>query len=165
MEIVEYAIKWCKAEVFSGKVFLIYGIMILIAAICLRVMGNTPIFKSIFIPLIVVSALHMATGVGMIKEYTTRQKSYTIAANSNIEEFKKTEHTNIDKFIKSYYPAIRIFNIVSIIVALILIYVLATPIGKSIGIGIIITVLSLLVMDYFSEERSLNYRNFLENKM
>lgn len=165
MEILEYAIKWCKAEVVSGKVFLIYGIMILIAAICLRVIGNAPMFKSIFIPLIVVSALHITAGGFMIKEYTSRQKAYTISANANIEAFKKTEHTNIDTFIKSYYPAIRIVNIVGIVIALLLIYALATPIGKSIGIGIIITVLSLLVMDYFSEERSHNYRNFLENKM
>ena len=108
MEIVEYAIKWCKAGVLSGKVFLIYGIMLLIAAICLRVIGNAPMFKSIFIPLLVVSTLHKVAGGFMIKEYTARQKAYAISAIANSEAFKKTEHTNIDAFIKSYYPAIRI---------------------------------------------------------
>jgi len=128
-------------------------------------MGNTPQFKAAFIPLVVVSILHLATGFGMILEYTSRQKAYAISAEANIEEFTKTEHKNIDKFIKSYYPAIRIVNIVFIIGALLLIYIVATPIGKSIGIGIIITILSVLIMDYFSEERSHDYRNFLERQI
>lgn len=65
MEILKISTDWAKDEVFSSKIFILFGMLFLLAAIGYWQLGKTTTAKAFVLPLFVASLLILAGGVGL----------------------------------------------------------------------------------------------------
>ncbi|MEN2400189.1 hypothetical protein GKZ90_0010395 [Flavobacterium sp. MC2016-06] len=163
MEFIKHTIQWCKGEIFEGKMVLLFGILFLIISLSFWKFGTTPNAKASIIPVLVVALLHIGTGVSMIINNRNRQNQYTVEFNANADNFKKSEIERTENFIK-WYPKLRYFSLGLIITGFLLVALITTPMWRSIGLCIMITAFSLIIIDYFSEERAHHYHSILISK-
>lgn len=74
MEILKISTDWAKDEVFSSKIFILFGMLFLLAAIGYWQLGKTITAKAFVLPLFVASLLILAGGVGL---FITNKKRVT----------------------------------------------------------------------------------------
>lgn len=160
MELIKHTIQWLKGEIFEGKMILLFGLLLLILTFCFWKFGTTTNAKAIIFPLLLLSLLHIGTGVSMITNNINRQSKYIELHRENVEKFRQDELKRTESFIK-LYPMIRYFSIAFIITGILLFTLLPSPTWKSIGLCVIILGFSLIIIDYFSEERALLYHKVL----
>lgn len=163
MELIKHSIQWCKGEIFEGKMILLFGILFLVITLCLWKFGSTPNTKATIIPLLVVALLHIGTGSSSIYGNSKRQSEYTIAFNANPSDFKESEIKRTENFIK-WYPNLRYLSLALIIAGFVLVAFIAAPTWRSIGLCIMLSAFSIIIIDYFSEERAHQYHNVLVAK-
>jgi uncharacterized membrane protein len=161
MDFVQHTIDWCKGEIFEAKIILIFGVFLVIAAV-LFYFGNTPNAKAMFYTLLVVGTLFVIGGGYMWNVNPKRIADSKIQFQENPLEFIQAEKARAENFI-SWYPKTRyIIGVVGILGIAFSIF-WATPIGRAIGIGLLIITLATYVIDYFSEERAeVYYEHILE---
>lgn len=163
MDLLKHTIQWCKGEIFEGKMVVLFGILFLIISLCFWKFGTTANAKATIFPLLIVALLHIGTGISMFINNTNRQNEYTTAFNSNQENFIKSEIARTENFIK-WYPALRYFSLGLIFVGFLLVALLTIPTWRSIGLCIMLLAFSLIIIDYFSEERAHHYHSILVGK-
>ncbi len=62
MDLIGYAIDWCRGEIFEGNMAFLYGTVILIVSMAFWKIGQTPYAKGVTIPLALVAILFMTGG-------------------------------------------------------------------------------------------------------
>lgn len=162
MEFIDHAIDWCKGEIFEGKLILLFGLLVIIAAILFFKFGGTPNAKAMLFPLLILGLLFTIMGGGIAYNNNKRIIEYQKAYEEDAEAFVLSEKERADNFI-SWYPKTRwIFAIIGIIgIAMNIFW--ATPLMRAIGVTLIILLLSTYVIDHFSEERAdTYYKHILE---
>ena len=137
-----------------------FGIFTIILAIVFWKIGTTPAAKGMLYPLVFVGLLYSVTGAGMIANNNKRINEYTLAYKNNPTQFVESEKERKEGFI-SWYPKTRyIFGGLAILGIIFSIY-WATPIGRAIGISLILMTLATYVVDHFSEERAEVYHKHI----
>ena len=139
---------------------LLFGILFLAITGSFWKFGHTINAKAMIIPLFVISILHIGTGAAMIYNNTKRQDVYSNAFKTSPENFKQSEIQRTEGFIK-LYPLTRYFTLAMMIIGFFLFVFLASPTWKSIGLCIMLLGFSVIIIDYFSEERAFQYHNEL----
>lgn len=162
MDLIKHTIQWCKGEIFEGKMILLFGLLLLIITFSFWKFGYTINEKALIIPMLVLSLLHIGTGITMIYSNTHKQNDYTTSYNKEPEKFRQSELVRAQGFIK-YYPLTRYFSIGLILGGFLLFVLLSKATGKSIGLCVMVLGFSVIVIDYFSEERAYTYQNALLN--
>lgn len=158
MEFITYTQNWIKGEIFEARLILVFALVLIVSALLFFKTGTTPNAKAMFYPLLVAGLLSAVIGGGMIYNNNKRLVTFTEAYQSNKSEFVKSEKERTNEFI-SWYPTTR-YIFAGLGIAGILIFLFwSTPIGRSIGISMIILTLSTFVIDHFSEERAELYHN------
>ena len=64
MEILKTATEWAKAEVFSGQIFIFFGVLFFLGALGFWQLGKTELAKAYIFPTLVAGALLLAAGLG-----------------------------------------------------------------------------------------------------
>ncbi len=160
MEFIDHAIAWCKGEIFEARLILLFGILVIISAILFYKVGTTPGAKAMLVPLFVVGIMFSAIGSGMLYSNPKRILEFESAYSGNPQAFVKSEKERTDNFI-SWYPKTR-YIITGVGIMGILIFLFwAAPIGRAIGISLIIIMLATFVVDHFSEERAEIYHKHI----
>jgi len=161
MEFIQHAINWCKGEIFEARLILLFGIVTIISAILFYKTGTTPGAKAMLFPLLVVGIMFSTIGSGMMYTNPKRMVEFQQAFDENPTTFIQSEKDRTDAFI-SWYPKTRIIFAILGGMGILIFMFWATPIGRAIGISLIIMMLTTFVVDHFSEERAETYHQKIE---
>lgn len=160
MELIKYTNEWLKGEIFEGKMILAFGLLLAFLTFCFWKFGFSTNAKAMIIPLLLTAILHIITGAGMIYSNNKRAPEFNTKYQENPQLFKESEIKRVDSFVK-LYPLTRYVSIGVIILGFCLFNFLHSPLWKSIGLCIMVVGFSIIVIDYFSEERALIYQKVL----
>lgn len=163
MNILDYAITWCKGEIFEAKLILAFAIGIMAVAVVFYMAGSTPSAKATLFPLLVVGLMFAAIGGGMLYNNPKRIVEFEKAYQEDPQAFRKSEINRTKDFI-SWYPITRYIMAGLGLIGVLVFIFWAAPIGRAIGISLILIMLATFVVDHFSEERAHIYLNSLEKQ-
>jgi hypothetical protein len=156
MEFIQHTLDWCKGELFEGRIVLLFGLVTIVIALLFWKAGSTPNAKAMLFPLLAVGIMFAGIGGGMLYSNHNRITDYPQAFQNNPTEFIKAEKERTENFI-SWYPKTRYIFSALAILGIILFLFWATPIGRAIGISLVLMTLATFVVDHFSEERAETY--------
>lgn len=153
MEFIDHSLNWCKGEVFEAKFIILFSALILLSTILFWRMGTTPGAKAMIIPLLLVGLLVGGLGLGMLMSNTKRLKNFQQAYQRDAQTFIQAEKERTDEFM-SWYPITRYVMAGLGLVGIGLFMFWATPLGRAIGISLLLIMVGTFVIDHFSEERA-----------
>jgi len=156
MEFINHTIAWCKGEIFEGRMYFLFGLLVLIVALSYWKWGKTPYAKALIIPLLVVAIFSIAGGLTLNFNNQGRIVKFQQAYTENADEFVKNEKQRTEGFMK-WYPYTLFGMAGLIVIGLLLFLFLKSPTWKSIGIGLVLLGFSVIFLDHFSEERATTY--------
>ena len=162
MEIVTIATEWAKAEVFSSKFFILFGILFLSASIGFWQWGKTDMAKAFIYPTLVCGILLLAVGSGIFIANKARVTSFVTAYQSDPAAFVKSEITRTEKS-KGEFRTI-VFKIIPLLItaAALLIIFTNAPIWRAISITTIAMLVVILFVDSNANARIETYQNQLK---
>lgn len=161
MEIVKIASEWAKAEIFSAKVFMLFGIVFIVAAIGFWQLGKTELARAFIFPTLIAGALLLVAGIGFYFGNTSRLSNFETDYTSNPASFIQSEIARADKTMNEYNTvAFKVFPAI-IILSSVLIIFLNGPIWRSICMIIIAFFVIVLLIDSHANERMKNYHDQL----
>lgn len=164
MDFINHTIAWCKGEIFEGRMFFLFGMLVLIVALSYWKWGKTPNAKAMVIPLLVVALFSSAVALSLNFNNQSRIVKYQQAYAENAEGFIQSEKERTDAFIK-WYPY-TLFTMAGLIIFGLLIFLfLKTPTWKAIGIGLVLLGFSVIFLDHFSEERAETYHKAIVEQL
>ncbi len=156
MEFIQHSISWCKGEIFEARIILLSGLILVTIALLFYFAGTTSNAKAMLFPLLAVGILFTASGTTMLYTNPKRITEFSQQYQENATAFIQSEKERADEFI-SWYPMIRYVASGLGILGIVLFVFWAAPIGRAIGIALIIMMLATYVIDHFSEERANAY--------
>ena len=162
MELLKLATEWVKAEVFSTRFFIIFGLIFLIGSIGFWQFGKTDLARSYIVPTLVAGILLVIIGSGLlytnIQRVTQFEKEFTIDTNSFLEaEIARTEAT-----LKEYKTVVFTAIPIIIIIFALLIILINTPIMRAISITTIAMLIVIMLIDGTAHARINTYHNELK---
>ncbi len=162
MEIIKFATEWAKAEVFSARFFIFFGILFLTASVGFWQLGKTEVAKAYIIPTLVAGLLILAVGVGLFFANKSRVTSFVEAYNANPTEFVKSEIVRTEKSLGEYRTIV--FKVIPfiIIAASLLIFLVDKPLWRAISITTIAMMVVILLVDSNANARLEAYKKQLE---
>jgi len=157
MDILSIANEWAKDEIFSAKIFILFGVIFVIAAIGFWQLGRTDLAKAFTYPTLLCGLLVVATGTGFVfsnkKRLANFEKDYQIDAAA----FVKAEIDRTEQTIGTYRNiAFKVFPAIVAVLAILLIF-LPSPLWRAICISVIALFVGILVLDGNALARMENY--------
>ena len=160
MNFLKHATNWCKGEFFEGSMILLFGVIFLIITFCFWKFGTTPNARLFIVPTLILSLFFIGTGIYSTVRNHLRIPAFEKAYQANPDDFVKKEKVRTEEFIQ-WYPGIR-YGAGAVMIVFLLIFVFTNShLWKSISLCTIVLAFSLLVIDFFSEERGVMYHNHI----
>jgi len=161
VDILKLSSDWAKAEVFSAKMVTLLSLLFFIVSIGFWQFGKTAMAKAFVWPLLVAGVLMIAIAAGLYFSNKPRILSFEKAYKSNPGGFIQSEIARTSKSQKDL--ATIVFKVLPaiIIVAALLIMVVSTPVGRALGITIIVLMACLMFIDSNTAARNTNYHQQL----
>ena len=156
MDFIQHSINWAKGEILEAVLFGVFGFLVMIIAIMFWKIGSTPNVKAIVIPLLVVGLFFAGMGVFGVYKNQNRITVYTKEFKTNPTEFVKKEKERVETFKMMYKTTVITFAVLSLFAFFVFVFSCNNTL-KSIGIALAIFGLTILIIDYFSEERAAIY--------
>jgi membrane glycosyltransferase len=156
MDFVQHAINWCKGEIFEARLILLFGLLTMVCAFLFWRLGTTPNAKAMLFPFLVLGLMFSIMGGGMLNSNPKRTRDFQAAWEENPRAFAESEKERADEFI-SWYPITRYIAAGIGILGVVLFLLWDTPMGRAIGMALILATLATFVVDHFSEERADTY--------
>lgn len=159
---MKFATEWAKAEVFSARFFIFFGILFLIASIGFWQLGKTEMARAYIIPSLVAGILILAVGLGIFFTNKSRVTSFAEAYRENPTEFVQSEISRTEKSISEFRNIV--FKVIPfiIIAAALLIVFAPQPIWRATAITTIAMMVVIMLVDSNANARLHAYRNQLE---
>lgn len=162
MEILKIAIDWAKAEVFSARYFIFFGMLFLTASIGFWQLGKTEMAKAYIIPTLVAGLLILIVGVGIFYANKSRVSSFAVAYNENPVEFVKSEITRTNKSMGEFRTIVfKVIPFIILTAALLIVFV-DKPVWRATSITIIAMMVVILLVDSNANARLESYSKQLE---
>jgi len=163
MDLLKIATEWARAEVFSSRFFIFFGILFLCASAGFWQLGKTEIAKAYITPTLVAGLFILAVGVGIFFANKSRIGSFAEAYHKDPREFVKSEIIRTEKTMKEY--RIIVFNVMPfiIVIAALLIVFIDHPHWRAISITIIAMLAVILLVDSNAYARIETYNKALKN--
>lgn len=162
MEILKIAVEWAKAEVFSSKFFILFGIVFVSCSVGFWLWGKTETAKAFIFPTLVAGVLLLAIGFGLFFTNKARVTSFASAYNSNPSGFVKAEIIRAEKTMGEYETVVfRIIPIIIIAAAMLIVF-MDKPLWRAIGITTIAMMVAILFVDSNANSRIQTYHEQLK---
>lgn len=161
MDFITYTNNWLKGEIFEGTIIAIFGTLVFLSSIVFWKFGSTPASKSLILPLIIVGAIFISSGVSMYFSNQKRLVEYQQSYQENKTEFIQQEKERVESF-QYMYTLSKILATVGFLVTLIAFWLTKSSTFQGIAIGLAILGFASLVIDFFSEERASIYYDKIE---
>lgn len=162
MKLIEYTTQWAKGEIFEGICIAILGVTTLIFTALIWKYGTTVNAKALIIPSLVMGILFSAMGSFMIYSNNKRIADFEIAYQTNPTDFVQAEKSRVENF-QFMYPTSLAISVVCFFVTLLAFALSKSPTFHAIGIALSLLGFALIVIDYFSKERSQIYYEHIQN--
>lgn len=156
MDAIQHTVSWIKGELFEGKLVFAFGVLTCISAFLFWKIGTTPNAKAMLFPLLAVGVMFMGIGGGMLYSNPKRLMEFPKAYEENPVAFVQSEKERVETFTK-WYPITRYVMTGLALVGLLSFLFWDKPIGRAIGIALLLMVIASFVVDHFSEERAKIY--------
>jgi len=156
MDLINNTNNWVKGEIFEGTVIAFFGILTLSIAFIFWKFGETPHAKALTIPVVVIGVLLLSMGVSMYSSNQKRFKEYQNRYQENPSGFIKQEKERVESF-QYMYVISKVVATVAFAFAIFAFWFTKNATTQSIAIVFLMLGFSLLVIDYFSEERASIY--------
>ena len=153
MEFINHTLAWCRGEIFEGRMYFLFGLVVLLVVLAYWKYGTTPYAKSLIIPLAVVAVFSMAGGLILNFSNQSRIFKYQQEYTEYTDQFIQQEKERTEAFMK-WYPYTLFGMAGLIIIGLSLFLFLDSASWKGIGLGLILLGFSIIFLDHFSEERA-----------
>ena len=161
MEILKLAIEWAKAEVFSSRFFIAFGVLFISASIGFWQLGKTELAKSYIYPMLIAGALLLIVGIGIFYANKSRVTSFVTAYKSNSSTFIDSEIKRTEKSMAEYKTIVfKVIPVIIIIAALLIIFI-DKPLWRAIGITTIGMMIIILLVDSNANTRLETYHSYL----
>ena len=156
MDFIEHTKNWLKGENFEMLLILFSGLAFLLVSGLLWKYSTTVNGKALVIPIFFIGLLYCA-GIGYgLYENNQRMQTFEQLYATNAVEFVKQEKTRVEAF-QSLYTYSAIFSgVMFFMTVFVFLFIHHTTI-QSIAIALMIIAASLILIDYFSKERSTTY--------
>ena len=158
----EHTTDWIKGELFEGKLIIVFGLVTCICAILFSKMGTTPNAKAMLFPLLIAGILFIAIGGGMLYSNPKRLVEFRKTYQENPAAFVQSEKDRVEVFTK-WYPITRYIFAGLGVLGIVLFLFWDKPIGRAIGIALLLMTIATYVVDHFSEERAATYYQHIES--
>jgi hypothetical protein len=153
MNFIHHTLNWCRGEIFEGKIFALYGLVVVVISIIFWKTGKTTFTKTMFVPLLIVGLLCTIAGASLVINNNKRINDFQMAFEKDPGAFVKSEKERTDNFIK-WYPYTHYIMAAITIIGLGSFILWGSAWGRAIGLGLILLAFSILFLDHFSEERA-----------
>jgi hypothetical protein len=153
MDFIEHTQNWIKGEIFEARWIILFALLTIVVAILFWKTGTTPNAKAMFFPLLAVGILFLVSGSTMLYTNPKRSVEYAETYKEDPANHIKAEKERVENFM-TWYPQIRYVMTGIAALGILLFLVWAVPLGRAIGIALILTALATFVIDHFSEERA-----------
>lgn len=153
MEFIEHTLNWIRGEIFEAKLILLFGIITLLVAFLFWKTGMTPNAKAMLFPLLIVGIMFIVSGSSMLYSNPKRAVEFSKSFNEDPIELVQAEKKRVENFM-TWYPQIRYVAAGLGVLGILIFLFWATPIGRAIGVALLVVTISTFVIDHFSEERA-----------
>jgi len=163
MEILNAATDWAKAEVFSTRFFILFGLLFLIGSVGFWQLGKTEIARAYIIPTFTTGLLLLIIGLGLFYTNKSRITQFELAANKDMAAFVKSENERIERTLKEYQTIVfKVIPCIIIACALIIIF-MDKAIWRASAISTIAMMAVILLIDGTAHSRIEAYKQHLES--
>lgn len=147
MEILKAATEWARAEVFSARFFILFGVLFVAGAIGFWQLGKSEMAKAFISPALVAGALLLAIGVGIFYTNKSRVTSFETAFHQDSEAFVNSEIARTKQSMNEY--SLIVFKVIPFIMvaAALLIVFVDKPFWRAISITTIAMMVVILLVD------------------
>ena len=161
MDFLSHSIAWCKGEIFEGRMILLFGILSIIFSLLFWKIGTTPAAKAMIFPILGIGLLFSGAGISMQYSNQQRIQTFTAAYQSDAAGFVQAEKERTETFM-TWYPLIRyvVAGMVLLSVGMFLFW--SAPLARASAITLLLLGSSILIIDFFSEERAEIYYSHIE---
>lgn len=163
MDFINHTVNWCEGEIFEARIFILFGILVLLVSFLFWKYGHTPATKGFIIPLLVFTVLCLAGGISMNFSNQNRIVKFQKEYSENAEQFKEKEIQRVKTFTKMYLP-LKIVMTVLIIAGLLFVLFSTSFYWKSLALVLVFMGITVIVYDHFSEERAVVYYHQIAEK-
>lgn len=124
MEILKAATEWAKAEVFSSRFFILFGILFVLAAVGFWQLGKTEAARAFIVPMLVAGCLLLTVGVGIFFTNKSRITSFETAYANDPTAFVKSEIVRTEKSIGEFRTIVfKVIPFIIVAAALMIVFV------------------------------------------
>lgn len=160
MEIIKHFEVYISAQKATGMQFIVFGILLMVAAILLHFNQLNPITQGMRNGFLFISILLMASGTGFIMNQKKLFETKTETYQTNQVAFEKQEIERMQDVNKSVPRIVVGLSIVLVIVILAMALFVSQPFWKGVGFSILIYLLGLLILESISY---LSVKQYLES--
>ncbi|MFY0606805.1 MAG: hypothetical protein JXR10_08820 [Cyclobacteriaceae bacterium] len=146
MEILKLATDWARAEVFSTRFFIIFGILFILGSAGFWQLGKTDLAKAYVIPLLVAGALLLTIGLGLFFTNKSRITQFEEAYKQDPSALIASEVARTESTLKEYTIVFKVVPLIILVAALLIIFV-NTPTWRAIGITTVAMMMVILLID------------------
>ena len=158
--------KYFIAEKQESLLFLIIGLIAIIAAIAFFFFLKTNFYKGVAIPLAVIGVIQVSVGLTIYKKSDADRIRNVYAFDMNPGDLEQRELPRMEKVIKNFV-IYRWCEVGLILIGILLIFMFRLNAGKSFffGMGIALALQAFLMLgaDYFAERRAHEYASGLRS--
>lgn len=157
-DILETAMNWAKAEMFSSAFFAAIGIGFLLASFGFGQMGKTETAKAYVLPLLVVGGLLIIIGVGLVISNQMRLSGFAAAYEADAAGFVTMELARVEQTIDGYTN--NVFRVIPVIIIVCagLFLVMRTPVWQASSVAVIAMMAIILLIDTNATARLGDYK-------
>lgn len=160
METLKHFEIYIAAQKATGMQFVIFGVLLLVAAVLLHFSQLNPITHGLRNGFFVISILLVASGVGFTLNQNNLLKTKTATYQANQAEFKQQEIERMQGVNSSVPKIVMTLTVVLILLLLALMFFIHPPFWKGISFSVAIYLIGLLILESISY---LSVRNYLES--
>ena len=147
MDILQAALDWAKAELFSTPFFILSGVIFMAASVGFWQLGKTDLARAYIIPTLVAGALLLIIGLGLFFTNKSRVTQFENAYNSDASAFVASELERTEGTLKEYKDVV--FTAIPMIIATcaLALMFLSAPVWRASLITTIAMLVVILLID------------------
>ena len=156
MNFLQHTLAWTRGEILEAALIGLGGFLAMAAGFAFWKLGTTPAAKAMLMPLLILGALLVATGVGSHINNRKRLVTFERAYAEDAAAFVRAEKERVEGF-QWMYTMVLVIAPVCFALATAFFWWSKNPHLRAAGIALVLLGLSGLVIDTFSKERADTY--------
>lgn len=161
MDILRTAIDWAKAEVLSSTIFILFGLVFLVASYSFWHSGKTDVAKAYVFPMLIGGSLLLILGIGLFIQSYNNVSIFAESYSADSDKFVVSQLENANRVERNYQFAVFRIMPLAIVVSAILFPLLTSPHWRASLLTTIAMLAVLMLIDTNANARLEDYKQKL----